>query len=112
MLTDEEMLKIAEHFTRFSVKPHIEPMIYSDHIIKKPYGNIYHYDSRKYILTGDFNYSLAGKGPFLVEKETGRVVPFGTARSLEDSLEAYENDTLMPCLTRYWYPEDERFDYK
>ncbi len=32
--------------------------------------------------------------------------------SLEYHMEAYENNTLMTCLTRYWYPEDERFDYK
>lgn len=112
MLTDEEMLQIAERFTRFSVKAHIEPMIYSDDIMKKPYGNVYHYNSKKYILTGDFNYSLIGNGPFLVEKETGRVVTFGTSGSLEYHLKDYENNTLMTCLTRYWYPYDERFDYK
>lgn len=69
MLTDKEMLEIAERFIRKIVDKSIVPMLYGDDIIKKPYGNIYHFNSKKYILTGDFKYALMGGGPFLVEKE-------------------------------------------
>ena len=68
MLTDQEMLKIAERFIKRIVSKHIEPMLYND-IIKKPYGNIYSFNSKEYILTGDFDKSLMGGGPFLVEKK-------------------------------------------
>lgn len=47
MLTEEEMLEIAE----------------------------------KYMETGVYKFHVPS-GPFLVEKETGRIVNFGTARSL------------------------------
>jgi hypothetical protein len=47
-----------------------------------------------------------------VEKETGRVVNFGTAYPEEEYFKAYENGTLELSLGRYWYPEDERYDFK
>ncbi len=69
MLTDKEMLKVAEKFLRRMVKKGIETIIYTDLIIKKPYGNIYRYNTKEFFLTGDFNKSLVGGGPFLVEKK-------------------------------------------
>jgi hypothetical protein len=111
MLTDQEMLAIAERFIRRIVDKSIEPMLYDD-IIKKTYGNIYSFDSKEYILTGNFNKSLMGGGPFLVEKESGRVVGFGTAGILENEIKAYENGTLSTALDTYWYPDEDRFDYK
>jgi hypothetical protein len=113
MLTDKEMLNIAElYLKKRRGKSTIEPMIYEDEIIKKPYGNIYFYDSKEYILTGSFNKSLVGASPFLVEKKIGRVVTFGTSMDLEDYIKAYENGTLGKSLDRYWYPDEDRFDYK
>ncbi len=111
MLTDKEILDIAERFIRRIVDKSIEPMLY-DNIIKKSYGNIYFFNSKEYILTGNFNKSLMGGGPFLVEKKSGRVVGFGTACILENEIKAYENGTLSTALDTYWYPDEDRFDYK
>ncbi|MBB4807232.1 hypothetical protein HNP38_002536 [Chryseobacterium defluvii] len=111
MLTEKQMLAIAERFIRRIVDENIEPMLYDD-IIKKPYGNIYSFNSKETILTGNFNKTLVGAGPFLVENRTGRVVGFGTAGRLEDYLKAYENGTLVTALDTYWYPDEDRFDYK
>ncbi len=117
MLTDQEMLVIAERYVK-SKGEHfggedIEVIVETDSIIKKPYGNIYYYDSKEYILTGNFNKSLVGNAPFLVENKLGgRVVQFGTSGQLEDQLKNYENGTMGLCLTNYWYPDEDRFDYK
>ena len=60
MLSDKEMLDIAERYLgKRRGKSSIEPMIYENEIIKKSYGSIYFYDSKEYILTGNFNKSLA-----------------------------------------------------
>ncbi|GEN78149.1 hypothetical protein CHA01nite_38890 [Chryseobacterium hagamense] len=40
------------------------------------------------------------------------MVGLGTAMDLEDYIKAYENGTLGKNLTRYWYPDEDRFDYK
>ncbi|WP_262484176.1 hypothetical protein [Chryseobacterium sp. CBo1] len=42
----------------------------------------------------------------------GRVVSFGTAGILEREIKAYENGTLSTALDSYWYPDEDRFDYK
>lgn len=68
MLTDKEMLTIAELFISKIVAKNIETMIITNATIKKPYGNIYFFNSKKYILTGEFSASLFGTGPFIVEK--------------------------------------------
>jgi len=111
MLTEQEMLEIAEHYMTFSSHDDIELVLYYDGVIRKPYGNIYRYDNKKEIETGEFKYHVIS-GPFLVEKETSRVVNFGTARPKEFYFEAYENGTLEPSLDLYWYPEDERYSHK
>lgn len=116
MLTDKEMLATAERYLKSKAEhfggSDIEVVIITEETIKKPYGNIYRYQSKEYIETGDFNKSLTGHAPFLVEKNSGRVVGFGTAGSLESYIEDYENGRLVPALTRYWYPDEDRFDYK
>jgi hypothetical protein len=41
MLTNQEMLEIAEHYMEFSSHNDIELELYYDGIVIKPYGNIY-----------------------------------------------------------------------
>ncbi|WP_397364143.1 hypothetical protein [Olleya sp. R77988] len=114
MLTEQEMKAIAEHYLTFlerNSSTDIELALY-DNSIKKDYGNIYIYQNKRYMVTGDEQCLLGGNAPFLVEKETGRVVSFGTAYPKEHYFEAYENGTLEPTLTGYWYPEDERYSHE
>ncbi len=76
MLTDEKMLKIAERYLKKlkELGDGIEVII--ERVSKKLYGNIYPYESKEYIETGNFNKSLFINFPFLVEKKAGRVVQF------------------------------------
>jgi hypothetical protein len=114
MLTDQEMKTIAERYLAFIMLnsgSDIELALY-DNRVKKDYGNLFVYQSKNFMETGDEQYLLGGNAPFLVEKETGRIITFGTAHPEEYYLEAYENGTLEPTLTRYWYPEEERYDFK
>lgn len=57
-----------------------------------PYGWVFFYNSRRFFETGDILHALGGNAPFLVEAATGRVVEFGTARSVEFYLEEYEHE--------------------
>jgi hypothetical protein len=111
MLTDQEMQEIAEKYISFLMRGSNKELIVYPNPIQKPYGNIYRYDTKKLAVTGDFRYSIM-HGPILVEKATGRIVTFGTAYPEEYYYKAYENGTLEPCLTRYWYHEIEYFNYK
>lgn len=112
MLTDKEMEQIGERFiAKLSKESGIE-MVLSDELAGKSYGNVYHFESKEYLLTGDSGKALVGNGFFMVEKRTGRVIKFGTSGSLESHLEAYENDSFQPGLRGYWYPDEDRYDNK
>ncbi|MFK7048424.1 hypothetical protein FLACOL_01171 [Flavobacterium columnare] len=70
MLTDEQMLKIAERYLQRLEKDNdIELLIYDDIIIKKPYGNVYTFDSKEFLINGDRGKELMNKYYFLVEKK-------------------------------------------
>jgi len=54
------------------------------------YGNVYFYNSKEYVETGNFRANLLGNSPFIVDIEDGVVHFFGTAFSLERYLGEYE----------------------
>lgn len=107
------MIQIANKYLRFmDAEDGIETILLDEQTIEKPYGSIFYYTSKLYKETGDFQYAIAGNAPFLVEKETGRVVNFGTSMNDAYYMDAYEKGTLKPTLDRYWYPDTEEFSHK
>lgn len=116
MLTEKQMDTIAEKYisVKFRGRDSYQVIVLFEYTVKKKYGNIYFYNDKRFIEDENKNYmhALAGNAPFLVEKETGRIVIFGTAHNLEYYINAYEKSALPPTLDRYWYPEEERYDYK
>jgi hypothetical protein len=58
--------------------------------IEKPYGWIFFYNSRRYLKTQDDNDVILGPGPMLVERNTGRMIPFPSGCTAEESLRYYE----------------------
>ena len=109
MLTEQEMLAVAEKHMAFRSRDNMTLVVIDQLTERKPYGNIYTYDSKKFMETLNTKYQLL-TGPFMVEKATGRVVSLGTARSLEFYLEQYKNGTLERSSNLYWYPDTEKFD--
>jgi len=113
MLTDKDMLEIADQYLeRINGSLDDVFLILPELTIKKPYGNIYYFDYKKYLETGNVRDSVFGSAPFLVEKDKHRIVQFGTAGSLESQLEAYEKGTFVPALDTFWYPYEDRFSHK
>ncbi|GGB80289.1 hypothetical protein GCM10007424_20500 [Flavobacterium suaedae] len=91
MLTEQEILNIANsEIKRIENDSKIETVLINELIIKKPYGNIFFYTSKKYYETRNEKYAVAGNAPFLVEKETGNIVVFGTAHTEDYYIEEYE----------------------
>ncbi|MEL1245114.1 hypothetical protein AAEO56_12630 [Flavobacterium sp. DGU11] len=92
MLTENEMITIAEDYIKKIEKESgIDLIIGHEVTIKKSYGHIFFYTSKKLIETGDDKYAVAGNAPFLVENETGKVIEFGTAENEEYYIEEYES---------------------
>ncbi|MBL7730352.1 MAG: hypothetical protein JNM88_04175 [Chitinophagaceae bacterium] len=91
MLTEKEMNAIAEKYVSDLFQERASEMvILYEFTVKKSYGNVYVYNSKKYIETKDFKFALVGNAPFLVEKETGKIVVFGTAQRKNYYIQEYE----------------------
>ncbi|UMY66464.1 MULTISPECIES: YrhB domain-containing protein [unclassified Flavobacterium] len=91
MLSEQRMLQIAENYASGLIeKTTIEVVIPEKSIVRKPYGNVYFFTTKKHLDTGDSKYALAGNAPFLVENKTGRIVVLGTAKSEDYYLQEYE----------------------
>ncbi len=71
---------------------HIGPEcgLIEEETFEKPYGWYFHDQSKAYLETGNEEHLLVGSGGFLVERENGRVVQFGSGRPAEQWLAYYE----------------------
>ncbi|MCQ2032274.1 YrhB domain-containing protein [Stutzerimonas zhaodongensis] len=67
-----------------------EIIIVEANTIEKPWGWVIFHTSKLWLETNDFKYALAGNAPTLVERETGKLIPTGTAFSIEKYIENYE----------------------
>lgn len=95
MLTEIEMDRLAEKYiSEISGRTQIDISLLKEHTKKKQYGNIYFYNSTKYKETREFEDALLGNGPFLIEKEFGKIIVFGTAQSEEYYMKEYEEGRL------------------
>jgi hypothetical protein len=97
MLNEKEMLAITEGIISDKSKHlQLELVLLNEYTIRKPYGNIYFYNSKKYIETDDYRYALLGNAPFLVENKSGNIVVFGTFPKVDYFIEEYEAGRWEP----------------
>ena len=107
MLTEQEILERADaYLSSLEIGTDLGLIIGHDHTIKKSYGQVFFYNSKKFIETNNFEYALAGNAPFLVENKTGRVVIFGTLKEIGSYIEEYESGTWIPGENGIWEPEE------
>ena len=99
MLTDNEMLGIANKYINDIVQEINIELIVLDKYIKKNYGNIY-----SYVAKNSTKYHLAGNGPFLVKNDVGTVIQFGTSDDVEYYIKGYEDGTWEPSSNGVWDP--------
>ncbi|MGU3376649.1 hypothetical protein [Chryseobacterium sp. M5A1_1a] len=92
MLTEQEVIGIATNYVKErSVKSGLDLIILEDRCIKKPYGIIFRYNTKKYNDTrNDDDNTLMGNAPFVVQNNNGKIVVFGTGRELEYYIQEYE----------------------
>ena len=92
MLTEQELIQIAKNYVvEKSQKSGYDLVILEDRTMKKPYGMIFRYNTKKYNETrNNEDNTLLGNTPFLVENKNGNIVVFGSSRSLDYYLQEYE----------------------
>jgi len=65
-------------------------LIVQDRTIKKPYGWVFFYNSKKFLETRDNRDRIAGNAPIIVDRINGEIRVTGTARKIEHYLAEYE----------------------
>ena len=65
-------------------------VVLDEFTIERPWGWVFFYTSKLWHETQEFRYAIAGNGPFLVERSTGKVQPLGTAHPVQHYIAAYE----------------------
>lgn len=84
MVAYEESLRVVSEYLR---KSDVSLVItYSEEFLD---GWMFCFDSKEYVETGEFSAQLAGNGPLLVDRDTGELHAFGTARPPKEYLEEY-----------------------
>ncbi|MBS2020266.1 MAG: hypothetical protein JST00_45825 [Deltaproteobacteria bacterium] len=88
MLTLEEAKSLAlQELARLGNT--YELAFYDDDTQCKRYGWILFYNTRQYIETGDFLFSLGGNGPLVVLHD-GTVHPLGTSKDVDATISEFE----------------------
>ncbi|MEG0760092.1 hypothetical protein [Chryseobacterium sp.] len=92
MLTEQEVIATAKNYVlERSQQSGYDLVILDNAEIKKPYGIIFRYNTKKFNQTRNFNdKKMLGNNPFLVENKTGKIVVFGSSRELEYYIQEYE----------------------
>ncbi|WP_242354793.1 MULTISPECIES: YrhB domain-containing protein [unclassified Anaeromyxobacter] len=65
-------------------------VIVDEATIRKPYGWVFFYQSRKYMESGNLSDMLAGNGPIVVLDSDASIHELGTAYAVEDELRSFE----------------------
>jgi hypothetical protein len=91
VLSYNQALTLAETWIRVLMGDGVQ--ILKDQVLKKPYGWVFFYQSKKF-LAGDDLEQLAGNTPILVDRINGEIRVTDTARPLNQYLADYE--ALLP----------------
>jgi hypothetical protein len=92
LLTEQEIDRIAQnHIDKSTKKSWIKLSLFKEATIKKNYGMIFFYVSKKFYETRDEKYNtLLGNVPFLVKNIDGEIIEFGSGNTIEYYIQEYE----------------------
>ncbi|WP_431612213.1 hypothetical protein [Chryseobacterium sp. 'Rf worker isolate 10'] len=100
MLAEQEVIEIAkDYIKKLSQKWEIELTIAEKRSIQKEYGVMFYFNSKKFVEDKIEKAKLIGCSPFLVDNKTGKIIVFGTNRSIDYYIQEYEAGR-WPDITR------------
>ncbi len=104
MLSNIEVINVAKNYVaNISQDWELELAIAEEYSIQNKYGIIFYFNSKKYVEDKIEKAKLIGCSPFLVENNTGKIVVFGTNRSIDYYIKEYEEGRWpnMPRLSDF-----------
>lgn len=70
--------------------------------LERPFGWVFFYQSRDFLLTGIERTRLAGNAPLIVNRYSGEVVSAGTAEPIEEHVASYEASIAQTPVGVAW----------
>ena len=91
MLTrDQAKQLVRAQLDSYAAEAGCEMEIIDSATLERPFGWVFFYQSKEFLLTGGSHTQLAGNAPLIVNQHTGRVVVTGTAEPVEEYIARYE----------------------
>jgi hypothetical protein len=97
MLDLDRAREIAQTYlrTRFAITLRDQVVLLEQETIEKKYGWSFFYQHKTWIQSGKTRDGLIGNAPFIVERESGRIVKFGSsAGSVDYWCQRYESNWI------------------
>lgn len=85
----ERALEIARK-TAAELPGHHDFVIVENQTVERPFGWVFFYSPRQYVLTGDRDYLIPGAAPLIVHRADGSIEHLGTSMPPARSIEIYE----------------------
>lgn len=91
MLTCAQAKQLVQsHLDSWAAENACEVAIIDSATLERSFGWVFFYQSKEYLVTGNFLLQLAGNAPLIVNQHTGEVVVTGTAMPLDEHIALYE----------------------
>jgi len=91
MITKSQARQIAHgHVKEMEANVGLELVLLDQHTMERHFGWVFFYNSKRYVETGEFKYTLAGNAPIVVTKADGKLHMTGTAHPIEHYLKEFE----------------------
>jgi Immunity protein 35 len=85
-----EALKIVqEHISKLQEGRSYQLAVMHDRTREEDFGWVFFYNTRQFIETGDWQWSLGGNAPLIVDRRTGELHVTGTAYPIEHYIAEY-----------------------
>lgn len=95
MLTRDDAYSLVEaEFSKFDADA--DPVILKEATQEFSWGWVVFYQSQRHIESNDIRHSLAGNGPYIVNKYSGEIEITGTALPVEHYIREYESKIAEP----------------
>jgi hypothetical protein len=91
MLTRDQARKLVQsQLDSQATEMGCEAVVIESATLERPFGWVFFYQSKEYLLTGNHSWMLAGNAPLIVDRHTEQIMETGTAEPVEVYIARYE----------------------
>jgi hypothetical protein len=94
---ENEMNAFGSALPGYADRPKSHLMILDEYTQEHEFGWVFFYNTREYVVDGDFAHALGGNAPLIADKSDGKLYVTGTAHDIDYYLEEYRRGRRTPA---------------